>query len=114
MVPLFDSTFLESLFSSISQICNVAPPNPFPHLMSSFSTPTTTDVIAIKDAIGSSSSHEESIEKHLSRLSFVKKTLQERLHAQRDYKSHLRAMLSTMRLLPPEVLSNIFLMCLPD
>src|SRR6266571_3847559 len=107
MAPLFESSFLEELFSSINQISN-APPNPFPHLASSFSSPTTREVLAVKDAIANSSSHEESIEKLLSRLKDVKKTLQAQLNAQRDYRVHLRGMLSTMRLLPPEVLSNIF------
>ena len=58
--------------------------------MSSFSTPTTKDVIAIKDA---SSSHEE------SNLDIEKRDCQPS---------------TCWVLLPPEVLSNIFLMCLSD
>ena len=104
MVPLF-----EELLSSINRISDAPPPKPFPHLASSFLSPTTKEVIAIKDAIRNSSSHEESIKKLLSRLKDVETTLQARLNAERGYKSYLRGTLSTMRLLPPEVLSNIFL-----
>jgi len=104
MVPLF-----EELLSSINRISDAPPPKPYPHLASSFSSPTTKEVIAIKDAIRNSSSHEESIKKLLSRLKDVETTLQARLNAERDYKSYLRGTVSTMRLLPPEVLSNIFL-----
>ena len=114
MAPLYKSYFLEALLSSINRISDTPPSNPFPHLTSSFSTPTTREVIAIKDAIGNSSNHEKSIEKLLSQLKDVETSLQARLNAERDYKSHLRGMLSTTRLLPPEVLSNIFLTCLPN
>ena len=112
MATLFKSSFLEELFLSVNQISDAPPPNPFPHLSSSFSTPTTREVIGIKDAIGNC--QEESIEKLLSRLRDVERALQARLDAEHDYKFDLRGMLSTMRLLPPEVLSTIFLMCLPD
>ena len=54
------------------------------------------------------------MEKLLSRLKDIEKTLQVRLNAERDYKAHLRGMLSIIRMFPPEVLSNIFLMCSPD
>ena len=114
MAPLFESSSLEELFSLINQISDAPPPNLFPHLSSSFSTPTTKDISVMKDAIGNSQSYEESIAKLLSRLKDVEKTLQARLNAERNYKSQLRGMLSNIRLLPPEVLSNIFLTCLPD
>ena len=114
MAPLFESSILEELWSSINQISDRPPPNPFPHLTSSFSSPTTRDVIAIKDDFRISLSRKASIAKLLSRLKDVEKTLQARLNAERDYKSHLRGILSTMRLLPPEVLSNIFLMGMPE
>ena len=104
MVPLF-----EELLSSINRISDAPPPKPYPHLASSFSSPTTKEVIAIKDAIRNSSSHEESIKKLLSQLKDVETTLQARLNAERNYRSYLRGTVSTMRLLPPEVLSNIFL-----
>ena len=114
MAPLFESSFLENLFSSIKQISDTQPPNPFPHLTSSFSTPTTTDVTAIKGAFWKSTSHKQSIEKLLSLLKDAEKTLQAQLKAERDYRSRLQGMLSTVRLLPPEVLSNIFLMRKPE
>ena len=107
-MPLFESSFLQEL----NQISNT-PQNPLPHLTSSFSTPTTSDVSVIKDAIGKSSSNAEALEKLLSRLKDVEKTLQERLNAERNYNSQLQGMVSTIRLLPPEVLSKIFLTCLP-
>ena len=113
MAPLFESSFVEKLFSSINQISDV-PPNPFPHLNSSFSAPTTKEVIALKDAFANSSSVEKSIEKLLARLKDVEKTIQKRLNAQRNYRSCLRCMLSTIHFLPPEVLSIIFLLCSPD
>ena len=103
---------MEELLSLLNQISNAPPPNLFLHLTSSFSTPTAREVIAIKDAIGNR--QEEFIEKIFSRLKDVEKTLQARLDAERDHKARLRGMLSTIRSLPPEVLSNIFILCSPD
>ena len=40
--------------------------------------------------------------------------LKARLDVHRKYQSEHQGMLSALRLLPPELLSNIFLMCLPD
>jgi len=112
MAPLFKPSLLQELFSSISQI-DQAYITPFSHLLSSFSTPTPDEETAIKAAIQESSRHESIIEKALLQLEDIGRALQERRWVHRKYQSDHQGMVSALRSLPPELLSNIFLMCTP-
>src|SRR6266498_5073796 len=113
MAHVFEPFFLEELLSSINQIY-APPPTSFPHLLSSISIPSAEDATTIEAAIQDSSRCERLIEKVLPRLKDAEKALKSRLDAHRQYQAQHRGMLSALRSLPPEVLSNIFLMCLPD
>src|SRR6266581_1567269 len=96
----------EKLVSSINRIPDLPPPSRFPHLASTMLLPTTEEKAIIKAIIQDS-------ERHLSQLKDIERAIRGQSDAYLQYQSQYRSMLSTLRSMPPEVLSDIFLRCLP-
>ena len=114
MPPLIEPSVLQELFSSISQIPNLPSPTQFPLFSPTTSCPTKEEASIIKALIQDSARQKSSIEELLSQLKDIETALRGQVDAHLEYQSQYRGMLSVLPSLPPEVLSEIFLSCLPN
>lgn len=113
MPPLFELSVLEKLTSSINRIPD-SPSSRFPHLASTMLRPTREEIAIIKAIIQDSERQKTFTDNVLSQLKDIERAIRGRSDAFIQHQSQHRSMLSTLRSMPPEVLSDIFLRCLPD